>query len=198
MDPDFFFFAPLPFISSTRRSEGVVHYPQVLFSWDWRTSFWGKSTKWGPREGFQNTREPHAISYLFLTLSVFVFLFFFPFKARKDWVATVAISHASQIYLFMNFTRQNIHQVLGCWAAMRFSLPAITFFSRLTFFFFWFDTQFKAAKYYRLAEENGSRTLGNSWYVILSSYFPHSFSWRQFFSSFFFLPLPQYFVQGVP
>lgn len=36
------------------------------------------------------------------------------------------------------------------------------------------DDQFMAAKYYRLAEENGNRTVGNSWYVSLfvSFFFP--------------------------
>ena len=33
--------------------------------------------------------------------------------------------------------------------------------------------QAKAAKYYRLAEQNGSKTVGNSWYVDGASLRPH-------------------------
>lgn len=154
------------------------------FSWDWREVFffWGNAR----RKDSQNARSlTRYHSYFHLS--------FFNFKAKNRLGCDLWHIPSSQVYLFILRGKTNT-QVLGCWAAMRFFLTRDLKkkIPRLTSFFFLFDTQFKAAKYYRLAEENGSRTLGNSWYVISSLLPTFLLSLASFFFFFRFLSLPRY------
>lgn len=191
----FFFFLWLVFLFYLIHSRGFGgkgFTTSSSFSWDWREVFFFFGAM---REGrIPKTREA---SHDFILISI---SFFSISRRRIGWVATCGISHPlKSIYLFYEARQTHKFWVVGQQCV--FSLPAIKkkFFQGWHLFFFLFDTQFKAAKYYRLAEENGSRTLGNSWYVIPSLLPTFLLS----LASFFFFPVSfsssiSHLVQGVP
>lgn len=171
----FFFNYPLFFIASIL---GEFHYSSHVLFWDCREVL-GYARRGAKHESWKYpfrdnpTEAPNPIfnfrSYLL-----------FCFKAKKEWVGLWHIAHASSSIQFCIRGKAHKCWVVGqqCVFFFFFFLWRIKiFFSRLTSFNFLIP-QFKAAKYYRLAEDNGSKTLGNSWYVILhpaSLFFFHLF-----------------------